>query len=382
MTMSQAPSQPPPSVTAMGKRQCPDCGGELEWNASRQLLACPFCGFVPKDQPTLGQAAPGQPPAVEELDLERALARVGDDGRGYRQATVQVKCQSCHAISVFEPGRVAQRCDFCGSPAIVPYQETRDAITPQSLLPVRLGESQVRDIVKGWYASRWLAPDRLKSAALTDTLHAVYLPYWTFDAHVHADWTAESGDYYWDTEWTTDAKGNRVSRQVRKVRWYPSSGNLQHFFDDDLVPGTVGVRMDLLRAVEPFPTKELAPYDPAFVRGWTVERYQVDLRNASATSQQQMEQQIYQMCSEEVPGDTHRDLHVTTRYAGRTFKHILVPVWLVTYQFHGKTYQTLINGYTGAVAGDAPKSWVKIFFYIILPILLVLGIVAIFIANQ
>ena len=27
--------------------------------------------------------------------------------------------------------------------------------------------------------------------------------------------------------------------------------------------------------IEPFPTGELAPYDPAFVRGWTVERYQL-----------------------------------------------------------------------------------------------------------
>ena len=131
-----------------------------------------------------------------------------------------------------------------------------------------------------------------------------------------------------------------------------------------------------------FPTKELAPYDPAFVRGWTVERYQVDLRNATATSEQQMEQQVYRMCAAQVPGDTHRSLHVNAQYAGRTFKHILVPVWLVSYQFHGKTYQTLVNGYTGAVAGDAPKSWVKIFFFIILPILIVLGIAAVFMSNQ
>ena len=119
---------------------------------------------------------------------------------------------------------------------------------------------------------------------MTDTLHAIYLPYWTFDAQVSADWTAESGDYYWDTEWYTDAQGRRQARQVQKVRWYRSSGHLDHFFDDDLVPGSTGVRMDLLRKVEPFPTNELSPYDAAFVRGWTVERYQVDLRQASATS--------------------------------------------------------------------------------------------------
>jgi len=358
-------------VAALGKRACPDCGGEMVWNAAKQVFACPYCGFVSKEQPKQGEAARG---AVVEHDLERALVAVGDAGRGYGTQTVKVKCQSCNAISVFEPGRVAQRCPFCGSPSIVPYEETRDAITPESLLPVKLAEPQVRDLLKQWYASRWFAPSALRSRALTDTLHAIYLPYWTFDAQAHADWIAESGDYYWDTEYYTDAQGRRATRRVQRVRWYPSSGQLDHFFDDELVPGTMGVRLDLLRAVEPFPTDQLAPYDPAFVRGWTVERYQVDLRRASDTSIQQMEQHLYQLCAQQVPGDTHRNLQVQSQYSARTFKHILVPVWLVTYTFGARTFHTLVNGYTGVIAGDRPISWIKVFFYIILPAMIALAI--------
>ena len=185
-----------------------------------------------------------------------------------------------------------------------------------------------------------------------------------------------SGDYYYTTETYTDAKGQRQTRQVQHVRWYPSSGDLDHFFDDDLVPGTVGVRMDLLGKVEPFPTKELKPYDPAFVRGWTVERYQVDLRRAAELNRGQMDQQMQSLCGQQVPGNTYRDLQVRTAYAERTFKHILVPVWLVNYTFGPKTFQVLVNGYTGSTAGDRPISWVKVFFYIVIPAILVLIIIA------
>ena len=137
------------------------------------------------------------------------------------------------------------------------------------------------------------------------------------------------------------------------------------------MPGTVGVRMNLLRKVEPFPTtSDLKPYEPAFVRGWTVECYQVDLRKASDISHQQMEQAMYRLCEREVPGDTHRNLDVSTAYDGRTFKHILVPVWLATYTYGAKSFQVVVNGYTGAIAGDHPLSWVKIFFA-------VLGVIAI-----
>jgi len=377
LLLNVVPTSSSPQVTALGKRACPECGGEMEWNAAKQVLACPYCGFIPNEQPTRGEGA--SEGAIREHDLERALAQIGDENRGYGVATVKVKCQSCQAISVFAPDRVAQRCDFCGSPAIVPYQETRDPITPQSLLPVRLSEPQVREIVNRWYASRWFAPNRLKSAALTDTLRGMYLPYWTFDAQAHADWTAESGNYYYQTVTRTDSKGRHYQDRVRKVRWYHTSGSIDHFFDDELVPGSAGVRPDLLRRIEPFPTKQLAPYDPAFIRGWTVERYQIDLRRASLLSVEQMERKMRDLCEQQVPGDTHRNLNVDCYFSRRTFKHILVPVWLVTYNFGGKGYQLAVNGYTGSIAGDRPVSWAKVLFYLILPLLMLLTV---FLAMQ
>jgi len=61
-----------------------------------------------------------------------------------------------------------------------------------------------------------------------------------------------------------------------------------------------------------------------------------------------------------VPGDTHRNLQVHTDYSGQTFKHVLVPIWLLTYDYGARNFQVVINGYTGTIAGKYPKSWVKI----------------------
>lgn len=82
-----------------------------------------------------------------------------------------------------------------------------------------------------------------------------------------------------------------------------------------LVPGTVGVHAHLLRQVEPFPTTtDLKPYSPEFVRGWTVERYQVDLSKAARINEEDMDSQLRSMCSREVPGDTQRNLQVQRQY--------------------------------------------------------------------
>ena len=342
---------------AQQKFSCPACGGEARWDPGKKALVCAFCGTTSPAQVQL--SATGEQVIVEH-DLIHALRAIPDDQRGWQAKKISVKCQSCQAISVFDPSRVGQRCDFCGSTALVPYEEIKEAFRPESLLAMKVSETQVRDSIHRWYRTRWFAPNRLKRAALTDTVKGLYIPYWTFDAQVQAEWTAESGYYYYEQETYRDSDGELKTRQVQKIRWQPSSGQLDHFFDDELVPASRGVQPQTLRRIEPFPTKELTPYQPGFLSGWVVERYQIDLGTAAHTARQEMDAELRQLCSAQVPGDTHRNLQVEADYSGQTFKHILVPIWLLTYNYGARHFQVVINGYTAAIAGAYPKSWIKI----------------------
>ncbi len=341
-------------VQASGKYACPACGAEATWNPGKRALICASCG-------TESAAALKTAGEIIEHDLKQALASLKGREVGLNRAAVEVKCQSCQAISSFEANRVAQNCEFCGSAALVPYKDAGEVIRPESLLPMKVSESKVREDMRRWYGSRWFAPNALGSQAMTDTLRGLYVPYWTFDANVHATWTAESGTYYYTTESYTE-NGQTRTRQVQHTRWTSASGDLDHLFDDELICGSRGVRPKLLRQVEPFPTKEAVPYDTGYLAGFVVERYQIDLGTASQTSRASMAQQVEGLCGQAVPGDTYRNLNTNQQYSAQTFKHVLAPLWLLTYQYSGKPYQVVVNGYTGKIAGEHPLSWVKIFF--------------------
>jgi hypothetical protein len=346
---------------AQQKFACPACGAEAIWNPAKQALVCPFCGTT--SPATLDPNAGG----MLEHDLVTALRGITDDKRGWQIEKRYVKCQSCQAISVLDPKRQAQRCEFCGSAQLVAYEQTKDAFRPESVLPFKVSEDKARDGIRSWYGKLWLAPNALKRRALTDTVKGIYLPYWTFDAHVDATWTAEAGHYYYTTEAYTDNSGREQTRQVQHVRWEPAAGTMQHFFDDDLVCASVGVHPDLLRGIEPFPTNELVAYDAGYVTGWVVERYQIDLVSAAKAAREAMDAKLQQLCGAQVPGDTYRNLEVHANYSGQTFKHILAPVWLLSYTFGAKAFQAVMNGVSGAIEGEYPKSWIKV-------TLLVLGI--------
>jgi hypothetical protein len=283
-----------------------------------------------------------------------------------------VQCQSCKAIMVYEAARVGQNCEFCGSPALVAYEAIKAAIRPEGVLPFRIDRNRVREDIHRWWRSKWLAPGRLAKAALVDTVKSLYIPYWTFDASAHCPWDADAGYYYYVDVEGRDSKGNRIVRKERRVRWEAASGEIDHTFDDELVPGTTGVAHDLLRQVEPFPTGEIVPYDTAFLSGHIVEQYQVGLTDAAGDSEAQMRATLEALCAQQVPGDTYRNLVIRPVFSARTFKHLLVPIWLLVYVFGSRSFQVVVNGYTGKVAGRYPYSPWKIFFLIVLALIVLM----------
>ena len=142
------------------------------------------------------------------------------------QAGRTVQCQSCRAIMVYDAARVGQNCEFCGSPALVAYQDIKSPIRPEGVLPFCIDRHRVRDDIRRWWRSKWLAPGRLAKAALVDTVKSLYIPYWTFDASAHCPWDAEAGYYYYVNVEGRDSKGRRVVRQERRVRWQPAVNSI------------------------------------------------------------------------------------------------------------------------------------------------------------
>jgi hypothetical protein len=350
-------------VSALEKHPCPACGAQAEWNASKQKLICPFCGT---ESPYQIDRTTGK---VAEIDLVTTLRALPEEQRGWQTERRSVQCQSCKAVMVYDPQRVGQNCEFCGSPALVSYDEIKAPIRPQGVLPFRIDKNRVRDDIRRWWRSKWLAPGKLAKSALVDTVHSMYIPYWTFDARVHCPWDAEAGHYYYVTVNGRDSKGRSVSRQERRVRWEAASGAVDHAFDDEPVPGTQGLDLDLLRKVEPFPTADCVAYDTAFLAGHVVEHYKVVLIEAAKQSQEQMHAKLMQICAAQVPGDTHRNLRIYPAYSAQTFKHLLVPIWLLTYNFRAKAYHVIANGVTGTIAGEYPYSWWKVSFLIVLALI-------------
>jgi len=351
-------------IRSLDRHVCPECGGKGEWNPGKAKLVCPYCGTA------FDRVAPPPPPgSIVEHDLDAMLAELGEAAHELDTASRRVQCSHCHAVLQRDATDVAQSCDFCGSPELLDYEDLEAPIRPESLLPASVSKEKAYHSLKGFLGSKWFAPNDLKRKNLIDRIHGVYLPYWTFDAAAECPWTAQSGTYYYVT-----VRTSKGTRRERRTRWRPASGHVSTWFDDIVISGSGGIDRALLKELEPFPLADLVPYETRYVSGWHVEHYQLPLMQAARAGFQRMNQLLREMCAGEVPGDTYRNLQISPSYTRKTFKHLLVPVWLIAYQYRGKTYQGAVNAVTGEASARYPKSPWKIAFVVVL-VLLAIGLV-------
>lgn len=364
---------------------CKSCGAKLSFAPGSKTLKCPYCAAT--------NDIPESDDAVEELDLQDWLKQLEAAHETHQQE--QVKCGNCGGEQTLPANLFATSCTFCGSP-ITSKSYAQRLIKPKSLVPFKVTKLQAQDKWRAWIRGLWLAPSALKKYAQSDGgIKGVYVPYWTFDAQTYTQYAGQRGDDYTESYQTTNAKGERVTETRTQTRWSNVSGNVSFFHDDVLVPGsnsfatskTLAGAAEAQRALQQaggrallgavgaitsqfggglrsWNTKELVPYQDEYITGFQAEAYQVDLKTAFVQGKQQIDAKVEQLICADIGGDHQRITSVNTQYSHLTFKHILLPMWVSAYLYGGKTYRFAVNGQTGEVQGESPKSGWKIFFLV------------------
>ena len=143
-----------------------------------------------------------------------------------------------------------------------------------------------------------------------------------------------------------------------------------------LVLANTGLRRDFMLAMEPWPLLKVVPFDQQMLAGLLARTYDIELDECFKDGKQRIDAAILSEVHQRIGGDTQIVSSVNSRYEAITYKHLLLPVWLLAYKYTGKTYQVFINAATGEVQGERPYSPWKIAFAIIAAVLTAGGIFA------
>ena len=356
---------------------CEQCGAQLRYAPGQTRLVCDHCGHA-QDIPT--EAPRSRAKALQELDLAKGLR--DDLSSGEMVEVRTTSCPNCGAQVEITGATHATECPFCATPVVLDTG-TRRHIKPQALLPFVFTEAEARKAMVAWMGSLWFAPGTLLEYARKGrAMNGVYVPFWTFDADTSSRYSGERGEYYYETRTVqvrVNGKMETRQEQVRKTRWYPTSGRVARDFDDVLIMASRSLPERLGDELTPWDLGALTPYNPEFLAGFQAEGYTVSLADGDAEAKDRMSDVIRQDVRRDIGGDEQRIHSVDTDWSDETFKHILLPIWMAAYKYNGKSYRFLVNGQTGEVQGERPWSVWKIASLVILIAALALG--ALYLSN-
>jgi len=350
------------------KKSCANCGAALAFKPGSTHLECVYCGY----EEFIEQSKS----SFEELELSHYLKVVGDNA--FTDKIALVKCKSCGSNQHIKENFKSLSCVYCSEPLLIEDVQKEGWIMPGAVLPFQIDKNQSRQLFFKWINSLWFAPNKLKKAALDpEKLHGLYVPYWTFDANLSANYSGMRGDYYYETRTIRTSKGTKT-QQVRKIRWSSASGSVKGFVDDILVSASAKRKNQIPTKIYGWDLKKLQTFNQQFLNGFVTEKYTVSLKEGHQTSFKRAKQIAHQWIRRDIGGDTQQIHHADITLKDESFKHILLPVYLSSYRYNGKLYQFFINGENGKISGDRPISYWKIFFAVLAGLIVIGGLIAVF----
>jgi len=328
---------------------CPRCGATTAYSVAEGGLKCSHCGYYePPEKKLVGKGA-------EEFEF--TLDTLEYASHGWGEPRQELICHQCGAQTSISVGSLTRTCPFCGSNSVIQRESIQEVLRPRFLVPFNLKPVDCQKIAQGWLTKSWMIPKIVSGQAAFGDFKPIYLPYWTFDAVTNASWRAEVGhqvtERYYD-------HGDKTWKTRTRIEWRWESGNVQHFFDDLLVPGTKRLSHILLSQIGMFTTTDLIQYAPAYLAGLNAQAYDIGLGDSWETARTKMREKVRLECRNQASTSHIRNFSMSLDFKEESWRYILLPVYVNAYRYDNNIYRVMVNGQTGAIAGQRPVDWPKI----------------------
>ncbi|MCR5213723.1 MAG: hypothetical protein K6E10_04855 [Eubacterium sp.] len=333
-------------MAELSNYKCVNCGGSLQFSSQKQMLVCTSCGSefsVAEYEAMLAQSGQAQYQERKSPSNEWDMDQEG---------LVVYECKNCGGEVVGDKTMGSTNCPYCDNPIVI-SSKFEGSLRPDLMIPFKLDKKAAQQKLKEHVDKIKLAPSAFKAGNHISEVKGVYVPFWLFDANVHA------GAQY---EATVVKRHSDSQYEYKETSYYDvmREGDMQ-FMN---VPADASEKMDdaLMDSIEPYDVSQAVPYSSAYMAGYLADRYDVTPEQCVERADKRMEQTAKDLLRGQVKDyTTVNERFFTINKMSAAYKYALYPVWILNTVWNGNKYVFAMNGQTGKLVGDVPYSKGKFF---------------------
>ncbi|MBQ9459862.1 MAG: hypothetical protein IJU66_08030 [Oscillospiraceae bacterium] len=324
--------------------KCPCCSAALSFSGATGELSCEYCGAsFTLEQAKAAQEAEREDAASSDMTWTSTTPALITDENGKVSG---YRCNSCGAEMVADEKTAATECPYCGNNAII-AQSFDGMYRPDLVVPFTVDRKRAQEALREFYRGKKLLPRTFTEANRVENMTGLYVPFWLMSCRASGSVTFEGVK---EKNWE-DARFRYEKKDTYRV---VRSGEM----DFRRIPVDASTKMDddTMDSLEPFDVSRGVAYDAAYFSGYLADRYDVDAREAQPRASERVTTSFRSKMEDAArPGYdiiTHKGESI--RISDTKTEYAMLPVWMLSTRFEGKTYSFAMNGQTGQVAGSLP----------------------------
>lgn len=387
--------------------KCPNCAGPLTYKPAIGKLKCDFCQSeftveeidkyikenpdkriaedeakaqsnkdISVKEDILGPAA-GQ---SEGLDVDgEHVSTSGEDLKDFDQLsdsdqTIEehikgYNCDSCGAEVVTTDTTLTTFCYYCHNPVVI-TDRIQGNFKPNQVIPFKIDKKKAEEAFLSWAKSKKYVRKDFYSNSQLEKITGMYLPYWSTDTKYdlvlqgkgYTEKSYTSGDYrITDTsEYDINRRGNFIVNNVSELAY-------------------TKVDKTLLDSITPFKYEEVEPFKIFYLNGFFSETFDKSFEETKPALDSRRKDYVENVITQNLAQYSRYNLsNKEINILEEKKNYMLLPTWMMTYDYMGKKYIYALNGQTGKAFGDLPIDNKLIFrdaaiFGIVVFILVLLG---------
>ncbi|MGP1439186.1 MAG: hypothetical protein ACTTJ3_00405 [Treponema sp.] len=317
--------------------KCPSCGAPISFNPKTAGFKCDYC-FSTYTEEELSLY-------MEELKARKEAANEGSFEDSEGEKVKQYHCNNCGAEVVVGDTSNALFCYYCHSPVVLSDRLKGD-FKPDKIIPFKLDKKEALKCFASWVKGKKYVPNDFTRESTQEKITGIYLPHWQADVTANVDYHAIG------LKTSSWVRGNL---RYTKIDRYDIDRKGKIELDKFQELAFTKIDKNLINGITPYDEKEEKDFSKGYLAGFFSEQYDIKKEDMEPLIKYRAEDYTKSLISASInySGGVEGEKD-NTSYVVKNYSYVLLPSWVLTYLYKGKTYVFAVNGQTGKSSGELP----------------------------